>query len=51
LFDIGHFAEKTAEEKKRTVEAAFSIIERVLGVEQGSLVKEFLHMVRMYEKQ
>jgi AcrR family transcriptional regulator len=51
LFDIEHFSEKTAEEKKRTVEAAFNIIERVLGVEQGSLVKEFLHMVGMYEKQ
>ncbi len=51
LFNVEHFSKKTVKERKRTVEAAFHIIERVLGAEQGSLAEEFLHMEGMYEKQ
>lgn len=50
LFDVEHLSEKTAEEKRRTVEAAFHIIEKVLGVTQGSLAEPFLKMEALYEE-
>jgi len=50
LFDIERFSEKNVEEKKRTVEAAFHMIEKVLGAEQGSLAEPFLNMEGLYGK-
>ncbi len=49
LFDAEHFFAKTAEEKKKTVEAAFCMMERLLGAKEGSLAEPFLTMEGMYE--
>ncbi len=50
LFDVEHFSEMNVEEKKRTVEAAFHMIEKLLGAEQGSLAEPFLNMEGLYGK-
>lgn len=51
LLDMEHFFEMDVEERKRTVEAAFYTVERILGAEQGSLAKSFVHMRGLYGKQ
>ena len=50
LFDIGHFFERTVEERRRIVESAFYLMEKVLGAEYGSLAAEFLNMEGVYGK-
>lgn len=50
LFDIEHFHEKTAEEMKRTVKAGFYMIEKILGIKQGSLAEPFLKMEGIYKE-
>ncbi|MBU7009051.1 MAG: TetR/AcrR family transcriptional regulator [Theionarchaea archaeon] len=49
LFDVEHFFAKSVEEKKKTIEAAFCIMERVLGAKQGSFAEPFLNMEGVYE--
>jgi AcrR family transcriptional regulator len=49
LFDFENFYEMTAEEKLRTVKAAFCILERLLGAEKGSLAEPFVTMEGLYE--
>jgi AcrR family transcriptional regulator len=50
LFDLQNFYEMTAEEKIRTVKAAFYIMERLLGAKQGSLAKPFVTMEELFEQ-
>lgn len=50
LFNAKQFFEKTAQEQKKTVAAAFYLMEKVLGAERGSLVKPFLNMEGIYGK-
>ena len=50
LFDVGHFFEKTPEERKRSVEAAFHMMEKVLGARHGCLAEYFLNLEGAYEQ-
>ncbi len=49
LFDVERFFTMTPEEKKRKVEAAFNVLERIVGVNQGMLAEPFLTMEGVYE--
>lgn len=48
LFDVERFFTLSLEEKKRKVEAAFNLLERILGAEQGMLAEPFLNMEGVY---
>lgn len=48
LFDVERFFTMTPQEKKRKVEAAFNMLERILGVEPGLLAEPFVTMEGVY---
>jgi AcrR family transcriptional regulator len=48
LFDTEHIFTKSAEEKKRSIKSGFYVMERILGVNPGSLAEPFLNMAALY---